>query len=224
MKHIMAPSILAADYRILGEQLRVLDEAGAEWVHIDVMDGMFVPNIAVGVQIISSIRKGSERFFDVHLMIEDPIRYIDVFADAGADGITFHVEAAPDPEAVIAAIRAKGKKAGISLKPGTDLASVLPYLSQVDLVLVMTVEPGFGGQAFREDMLDKIRELRRVCREKGLDTDIEVDSGITLGNLGAVLDAGANVIVAGSSMFRGDIGKNVKDFTAEAGKHPVGGK
>ena len=224
MKHIMAPSILAADYRILGEQLRVLDEAGAEWVHIDVMDGMFVPNIAVGVPIISSIRKGSDRFFDVHLMIEDPIRYIDVFADAGADGITFHVEAAPDPGAVIAAIRARGKKAGISLKPGTDLASVLPYLSQVDLVLVMTVEPGFGGQAFREDMLDKIRELRRACRERGLDTDIEVDGGITLGNLGAVLDAGANVIVAGSSMFRGDIGNNVKDFTAEAGNHPVGGK
>jgi len=223
VKHIMAPSILAADYRILGEQLRVLDEAGAEWVHIDVMDGMFVPNIAVGVPIISSIRKGSDRFFDVHLMIEDPIRYIDVFADAGADGITFHVEAAPDPGAVIAAIRAEGKKAGISLKPGTELASVLPYLDQVDLVLVMTVEPGFGGQAFREDMLDKIRELRRSCREKGLDTDIEVDGGITLGNLGAVLDAGANVIVAGSSMFRGDIGKNVKDFTAEAGKHPVGG-
>lgn len=161
MKHIMAPSILAADYRILGEQLRVLDEAGAEWVHIDVMDGMFVPNIAVGVPIISSIRKGSDRFFDVHLMIEDPIRYIDVFADAGADGITFHVEAAPDPGAVIAAIRAEGKKAGISLKPGTELASVLPYLDQVDLVLVMTVEPGFGGQAFREDMLDKIRELDR---------------------------------------------------------------
>ena len=211
MKHIMAPSILAADYRILGEQLRVLDEAGAEWVHIDVMDGMFVPNIAVGVPIISSIRKGSDRFFDVHLMIEDPIRYIDVFADAGADGITFHVEAAPDPGAVIAAIRAKGKKAGISLKPGTDLASVLPYLPE-------TIRAGSVQE------LEKIRELRRSCREKGLDTDIEVDGGITLGNLGAVLDAGANVIVAGSSMFRGDIGKNVKDFTAEAGKHPVGGK
>lgn len=223
MKHIMAPSILSADYNILGEQLKISKEAGAEYVHIDVMDGMFVPNIAIGVPIISSIRKNSDLFFDVHLMIEDPIRYIDTFADAGADGITFHVEAAKDCTAVIDAIRAKGKKVGISVKPGTDLAPILPYLDKVDMVLIMTVEPGFGGQKFREDMLDKIRELRKITRERGLETDIEVDGGITLDNLGIVLDAGANVIVAGSSMFKGDLGGNIKAFVSEASGHKVGG-
>ncbi len=212
MRKILAPSILAADFWNLGEEVQKITDCGAKWLHVDVMDGMFVPNLSVGVPVVETMRKHSSLFFDVHLMIEDPIRYIRVFSDAGADSITFHLEAAPDPSAVIDLIRACGKRVGISVKPGTPADAVYPYLEKTDMVLVMTVEPGFGGQAFRDDMLPKIRAIRERADALGLETDIQVDGGINTGTAKQVLLAGANVLVAGSTVFHGDIGSNINAF------------
>ncbi len=208
----MAPSILAADFNRLGQQLRTIEDCGVSYLHIDVMDGLFVPQISMGMPVIESIRKESGMIFDVHLMIQDPIRYIQTFADCGADIITFHVEAADDPEAVLAAIRKSGKKAGISVKPGTPVEEVGKYLPEIDQLLVMTVEPGFGGQKYIPEMTDKIRKAKEMILACGADCDIEVDGGIGKDTIGTALEAGANIFVAGSAVFRGDLRENLEYY------------
>lgn len=210
--NILSPSILAADFSRLGEQIREVEKAGAQYLHIDVMDGIFVPDISFGMPVILSIRNCSELFFDVHLMIDRPERYIKEFADCGANLINFHLEAAENVEGTIQKIRFLGKKAGITISPETPAKAVEPYLRLVDMVLVMTVKPGFGGQKMLPECLDKVREVRAMVTEKGLRTDIEVDGGIRLDNVDMALKAGANVIVSGSAVFRNKISDNVRRF------------
>lgn len=208
----LAPSMLAGDFNRLGEQITLLEKAGAEYLHIDVMDGSYVPSISFGMPVISSIRKNSNMVFDVHLMIDEPIRYIDDFAEAGADIITVHAEACKHLNRTIAKIKEAGCKAGVSLNPSTPL-NVLEYvLSELDMVLIMSVNPGFGGQAFIPNSLDKIKSLREMITDQGLDIDIEVDGGINSSNVSEVIKAGANVIVAGTAVFKGNIENNIMDF------------
>lgn len=208
----LSPSILSADYTILGEQIKTMDEAGAQYVHIDVMDGQFVPSISIGLPVIKTIRKCTERIFDVHLMIEEPIRYIDEFAAAGADIITVHAESCKHLDRTIDAIKEKGIIAGVALNPATPLSAIEYVLPKVDMVLIMTVNPGFGGQKLIPYTIDKVRDLRELARRSGNKIDIEVDGGINLDNVQEVMDAGANIIVAGSAVFNGDIESNVKSF------------
>ena len=208
----LAPSILSADFSRLGEDLSLAERNGITMLHIDVMDGMFVPSISLGFPVIESIRKKINMVFDVHLMIKEPERYVERFAESGADMITVHAEACLHLHRTIGQIRQLGVKCGVALNPATPL-SVLDYvLEDVDMVLLMTVNPGFGGQSFIPAMYEKIKTLRKQITEKGLNTDIEVDGGIKASNAERALRAGANVLVAGSAVFEEDIEKNIKEF------------
>ena len=209
----LSASLLAADFAKLGEQIRAVDEAGAQYIHFDVMDGCFVPNISMGIPVLESVRKCTKKVLDVHLMIEKPEAYIGDFAKAGADIITVHAEAATHLDQVIRTIKKAGCRAGVALNPATPLCAVDYVLGMADMILIMTVNPGFGGQELIDYTLTrKISELKDMIEKRGLDTDIEVDGGITLDNVEDVLKAGANVIVSGSSVFKGDAAENTKKF------------
>ena len=208
-KFILAPSILAADFTCLGEQVGVCEESGAKWLHIDVMDGIFVPNISFGTVVYEKLRKVSKLFFDVHLMITQPERYIDRFIDAGADSVTFHVEATDKTEECIDIIKKRVKKAGISICPGTPVCEIEKYLDKVDMVLVMSVNPGYGGQSYIDDVNEKIKYLRK---KMGENFHIQVDGGIYKENIKNVVDCGADVIVAGTAVFGGDIAENIRNL------------
>ena len=210
--NILAPSILSADFASLGEDVKKAERSGAQYLHIDVMDGAFVPSLSLGFPVIKSIRRVTNLVFDVHLMICDPDRYIEEFAAAGAGIITVHAEACPNLNRTIASIKENGCKAGVALNPATPLTGLSYILDDLDMVLLMTVNPGFGGQKYIESCTRKIRGLKRMISERDLEIDIEVDGGIKLDNVQKVLEAGANVIVAGSAVFGGDVEQNVKDF------------
>ena len=211
-KNLLSPSLLAADFSRLAEDIRNVEEAGAQYLHLDVMDGAFVPSISFGMPVIQSLRKISNMTFDVHLMIENPDRYLDEFAAIGADILTVHAEACTHLDRTIQKIHQLGKKAGVALNPATPLSVIEWVLPEVDMVLLMSVNPGFGGQKYIPYVTDKIRALRAMVDERGLETDIEVDGGVSLANVSSVLEAGANVMVAGSAVFRGEAAENVKSF------------
>ena len=212
MNYVLSPSILAADFKVLGQEMKKTEENGAAYIHFDVMDGMFVPSISFGMPVLASIHDATEQFMDAHLMVQEPIRYVEAFQNAGADYVTLHLEACEDVKTTLDKIHACGMKAGLAVNPETDVKELVPYLEDVEMILIMSVHPGFGGQKFIPESLDKIREVRAMLNEKNLETDIQVDGGIYVENVREVLDAGANVIVAGSAVFRGDAGENTAKF------------
>lgn len=212
-----APSILSADFMELGNDIKSVTEGGTDYLHVDVMDGLFVPSISFGMPVLKCIRKKTDLFLDVHLMINDPERYINDFADSGADLITIHLEATKDVKKNIELIRARNLKVGLAINPETDVNAIRPYLKDIDMALVMTVHPGFGGQSYIEDCTAKIETIANWIKEDNLNCDLEVDGGVKLDNLKKVLDAGANVIVAGSAVFKGDIKANTEEFISAMG-------
>ena len=211
----LSPSILSADFANLERDVKIITDAGADWIHVDVMDGHFFPNISIGVPVVTSLRKATDGFLDVHLMITDPDKYVPAFIKAGADLVNFHVEVECDIEAVLKEIKAAGKKTGLTIKPNTPPEAVFPYLPLLDMVLVMSVEPGFGGQSFMPNSIPKIKVLKEKITELGLNCEIEIDGGINLKNAPEVIEAGCDILVAGSSVFNApDVPAAVKAFKA----------
>jgi len=214
MKKIkISPSILSADFSQLGNEIKKLEEGGADMIHVDVMDGHFVPNLTIGPPVIKALKKHSSVLFDVHLMISPVHEYIEAYSDAGADIITIHPEATNNLKSSILKIKELKKKVGVSLNPGTQIDTIIDFLEQIDLVLIMSVNPGFGGQKFMPEVLTKVKELKKIQKEKGLNFDIEIDGGINFDNAKIVIEAGANILVSGTTIFKsnnGDIKKNIE--------------
>lgn len=213
----LAPSVLSADFAELGKEIEIVSKAGASVIHLDVMDGSFVPNISFGVPVISSVRKCTDAVFDVHLMIDEPIRYVKEFRKAGADIITVHYEACKDTGKTLQAVKETGARAGLAINPDTAVEVIEPFMKIVDMILVMSVYPGFGGQSFIEGSVDRIKAVKRLSERLNPDVWIEIDGGIGAGNISSVMDAGANVFVAGSAVFKGDREDNVRTLCRSIG-------